>query len=30
VPQVWVEEFLELLPAMMERARGINLDTPLF
>ncbi len=30
VPKAWIEEFVELLPAMVERARGINSDIPLF
>ena len=30
VPQAWVEEFVDLLPAMVDRARGLNTDTPLF
>ena len=30
VPKAWVEEFVDLLPAMMDRARGLNTDTPLF
>lgn len=30
VPKAWVEELVELLPAMVERARGLNSDTPLF
>jgi len=30
VPRAWVEELVELLPTMVERARGINSDTPLF
>lgn len=30
VPKAWVEELVELLPAMVERARGLNNDTPLF
>ena len=30
VPKPWIEEFVELLPAMMERARGLNASGPLF
>ena len=30
VPKAWIEEFVDLLPAMVERARGINSDIPLF
>jgi aspartate/methionine/tyrosine aminotransferase len=30
VPASWVEEFVALLPAMLERARGLNTDTQLF
>jgi aspartate/methionine/tyrosine aminotransferase len=30
VPKAWVEEFVDLLPAMVDRARGLNTDTPLF
>ncbi len=30
VPRAWVEEFADLLPAMIERARGMNTATKLF
>jgi aspartate/methionine/tyrosine aminotransferase len=30
VPKPWIEEFVELLPAIMERARGLNASGPLF
>ena len=30
VPREWVEDFVSLLPAMVERARGMNADTQLF
>jgi hypothetical protein len=30
VPKLWIEEFVELLPGMMERARGLNASGPLF
>lgn len=30
VPRAWVEEFVDLLPAMIERARGMNADAKLF
>jgi aspartate/methionine/tyrosine aminotransferase len=30
VPKSWVEEFVDLLPAMMERARGLNASGRLF
>lgn len=30
VPKPWVEEFVDLLPAMIERARGANIDKPAF
>ncbi|WP_375456898.1 pyridoxal phosphate-dependent aminotransferase [uncultured Methylobacterium sp.] len=30
VPRAWVEEFVDLLPAMVERARGTNAPTTLF
>jgi len=30
VPKDWIEEFVELLPTMVERARGLNSDMPLF
>jgi hypothetical protein len=30
VPKSWIEEFVELLPAMMERARGLNTSGRLF
>jgi aspartate/methionine/tyrosine aminotransferase len=30
VPKSWIEEFVDLLPAMMERARGLNASGPLF
>ncbi len=30
VPRDWVEEFVDLLPAMIERARGMNADVKLF
>jgi aspartate/methionine/tyrosine aminotransferase len=30
VPKPWIEEFVELLPGIMERARGLNASGPLF
>ena len=30
VPQAWVQEFVDLLPAMIERARGRNEAVALF
>lgn len=30
VPKEWIEEFVTLLPAMIERARGLNAAGPLF
>jgi hypothetical protein len=30
VPRDWVEEFVDLMPAMIERARGMNADAKLF
>jgi hypothetical protein len=30
VPKSWIEEFVDLLPAMMERARGLNASGRLF
>lgn len=30
VPRAWVEAFVDLLPAMIERARGLNADVKLF
>ncbi len=30
VPRDWVEEFVDLMPAMIERARGMNTDVKLF
>jgi hypothetical protein len=30
VPSLWVEEFVALLPAMVERARGRNEPVKLF
>lgn len=30
VPRAWVEEFVDLLPATIERARGMNADAKLF
>lgn len=30
VPRAWVEEFVDLLPAAIERARGMNADAKLF
>lgn len=30
VPRAWAEEFVRLLPAMIDRARGLNADGPTF